>query len=175
MLTAGPAHLACGCRDLATARWRRLASFVLKLSSVCIAFGAMALAGCARNPIQRELHPVQRAARAVPVRAAARPHKISTPIRTSEPVRYSEPRIRRPDPALLASQPAPDCELKRSELTPVDSAEWARLKLEYERSCYQKAEKAARERLSQLQESAGCEVEPAQAEKPVPQTSARPR
>jgi hypothetical protein len=67
---------------------------------------------------------------------------------------------------LLASQPAPNCEFKRPELTPVDSQEWARLKLEYERSCYRDAEKSARERLSQLQENAGCEVEPAPAQSP---------
>jgi hypothetical protein len=49
----------------------------------------------------------------------------------------------------------------------VDPQEWARLKLEYERACYLNAEKAARERLGQLQESAGCEVEPAPAQSPV--------
>jgi hypothetical protein len=169
MVTAGPAHFARGCRNSATARSGHPASFVLRLSSISIVFGAMALGGCARNPVQRELHPVAQAVRAAPVRVTVRPHKIF------EPVRYSEPRIHRPDPALLASQPAPDCEFKRSEVTPVDSQEWARLKLEYERACFQNAEKTARERLGQLQESAGCEVEPPRADSPVRLQSARRR
>jgi hypothetical protein len=166
MLIAGPAHVACGCRNLATARWPRAASFALRLSGVSMVFAAIALGGCARNLVPRETRPVQQVVRAAPVRAVPRPHKVSVPVRYSEPVRTSEPRIHRPDPELLDSQPTPNCEFKRPELTPVDSEEWARLKLEYERSCYRDAEKVARERLSQLQKNAGCEVEPAPAQSP---------
>jgi hypothetical protein len=79
---------------------------------------------------------------------------------------HAELRVRRPDPALLAPQPAPNCEFKRADIKAVDADEWTRLKTEYERQCYQDAEKAARERLSQLQGSAICEIE-----RP-PQTSA---
>lgn len=167
MLTAGPAHFAYGCRSLAMARWRRLAAFGVRLCGVSIVFGAMALGGCARTPLPREVHPVRQAARAAPVRAAVAVRATVRPPKTVERIRYVEPRIHRPDPALLASQPAPNCEFKRTELSPVDPQEWARLKLEYERACYLNAEKAARERLGQLQESAGCEVEPAPAQSPV--------
>jgi hypothetical protein len=53
----------------------------------------------------------------------------------------------------------------------VDPNEWARLKLEYERQCYQDAEKAARERLSQLQASSTCEIEPVRHRRVVHQQS----
>jgi len=41
----------------------------------------------------------------------------------------------------------------------VDPDEWARLKTEFERQCYQDAEKAARDRLGKLQASSACEIE----------------
>jgi hypothetical protein len=87
--------------------------------------------------------------------------------RYSEPYRHAEPKIRRPDPALLSAQPAPDCEFKRSDLKTVDPDEWARLKVEYERQCYLDAEKAARERLTLLQTSSTCEIEPVRQRRPV--------
>jgi hypothetical protein len=43
----------------------------------------------------------------------------------------------------------------------VDPDEMARLKIEYERQCYKKAEKAARDRLARLQASSACAIEPA--------------
>ncbi len=61
-----------------------------------------------------------------------------------------------PDPALLAPLPAPDCELKRSDLDTLDRDEWVRLKAEYERQCFKSAEKAARNRLALLQASSTC-------------------
>jgi hypothetical protein len=53
--------------------------------------------------------------------------------------------------ALLVLPPAPDCGFGRSELKTVDPDQWARLKLEFERKCFQHAEKMVRERLRQLQ------------------------
>jgi hypothetical protein len=85
----------------------------------------------------------------------------------SETPPHAELRVHRPDPALLAPQPTPNCEFKRADIKAVDPDEWTRLKTEYERQCYQDAEKAARERLSQLQGAAACEIERA------PQTAAR--
>jgi hypothetical protein len=122
---------------------------------------ATSFAGCARNPAQREVSPALHEYEAPPVRAPVRTRRYA------EPTRYAEPKIRRPDPALLSPQPAPDCELKRSDLSTVDPAEWARLKVEYERQCYQNAEKAARERLVLLQASSTCEIEPVRQRRPV--------
>jgi hypothetical protein len=129
-------------------------SFAPKLLTVCVIFCAMSFAGCARNPAQREASVTLREDKASPIRAPARTRRYS------EPIRYAEPKIRRPDPALLSPQPAPDCEFKRSDLKTVDPDEWARLKVEYERQCYLDAEKAARERLALLQTSSTCEIEP---------------
>ncbi len=53
--------------------------------------------------------------------------------------------------ALLVAPPAPDCGFSRSDLKTVDPDQWARLRLEFERKCYQHAEKMVRERLRQLQ------------------------
>jgi hypothetical protein len=131
-----------------------LKSFVPKLLTVCVIFCAMSFAGCARNPAQREVSPVLHEGTASPIRAPVRTRRYS------EPIRYAEPKIRRPDPALLSPQPAPDCEFKRSDLKTVDPDEWGRLKVEYERQCYQDAEKAARERLALLQTSSTCEIDP---------------
>jgi hypothetical protein len=131
-----------------------LKSLVPKLLTVCVIFCAMSFAGCARNPAQREVSPALHEGKASPVRVPVRPRRYS------EPYRYAVPKIRRPDLALLSPQPAPDCEFKRSDIRTVDPDEWARLKVEYERQCYQNAEKAARERLALLQASSTCEIEP---------------
>jgi hypothetical protein len=68
-----------------------------------------------------------------------------------------ESRICRPDSALLVPQNAPDCVFGRPELKTLDPDQWARLKVEYERQCYQRAERGVRERLRQLQAAAKCE------------------
>ena len=134
-------------------------SLAPKLLTVCVMLCAMSFAGCARNPAQREV--VMHEGKAPAVRAPIRTRRYS------EPYRHAEPKIRRPDPALLSAQPAPDCEFKRSDLKTVDPDEWARLKVEYERQCYLDAEKAARERLTLLQTSSTCEIEPVQQRRPV--------
>ena len=63
----------------------------------------------------------------------------------------SETRICRPNPALLVPRSAPDCVFRRPELKTLDSDQWERLKIEYERQCYQDAEKLVRDRLRRLQ------------------------
>jgi hypothetical protein len=65
--------------------------------------------------------------------------------------------ICRMNPALLAPQSAPDCKFGRPELKTVDPDEWARLSVDFERRCYQQAERTVRERLRLLQASARCE------------------
>jgi hypothetical protein len=129
----------------------RAASFTFLsrgILTLCAISCAMLVTGCARNATQREFDPtVQELKTAATVRVVPRTR------RSSEQHRYAQPRIGRLDPALLTTQPPPDCEYKRSDLKTVDSDEWDRLKIEYERQCYQDAEKAARERLNLLQAS----------------------
>jgi hypothetical protein len=74
---------------------------------------------------------------------------------------HVEPGVCRPDRALLASQPAPDCAFRRAHLKTMDPDLWARLKIEYERECYQNAEKVVRHRLLALQAAVRCETETA--------------
>ena len=138
-------------------------SLAQRLLTICVILCATSFAGCARNPAQREASPTLtlHEGKASPVRAPVRTRRYS------EPIRYAEPKIRRPDPALLSAQPAPDCEFKRSDLKTVDPDEWARLKVEYERQCYLDAEKTARERLALLQASSTCEIEPVRQRRPV--------
>jgi hypothetical protein len=137
-------------------------SLAPKFLTVGVILCSLSFAGCARNPAPREVSPALHESKAPPLRAAARPR------RTTVSIRYVEPKIRRPDPALLAAQPAPDCEFKRTDLKTVDPDEWTRLKVEYERQCYQDAEKAARDRLVLLQTSNFCEIEPVPRRKPAP-------
>jgi hypothetical protein len=75
---------------------------------------------------------------------------------------HAEPGLCRPDRALLAPQPAPDCAFRRSHLKTMDPDLWARLKIEYERECYQNAEKVVRHRLRLLQAANRCESQTAQ-------------
>lgn len=155
MAIAHPAHCAGDCRELVKSRLRLngLLSLPTRPLTVSVVVLAMGVGGCARNPTHHDLNPVQREIKAAHVRspARARPH--------AETPQHVELRVRRPDPALLAVQPPPNCELKRADSTTVDPDEWARLKTEYERQCYQDAERAARDRLSQLQASSTCEIE----------------
>jgi hypothetical protein len=138
-----------------------LKSLTPKLLAACAILCSILVAGCARNPPQREFNPAQREVKAPPTRPVVRAR------RHSEQYSYAKPSIRRPDPALLSPQPAPDCEFKRADLKTVDPDEWARLKVAYERQCYQDAEKAARDRLNLLQSSATCEIEPAPQRTPA--------
>lgn len=138
-----------------------LKSLTPKWPAVCALLCSISAAGCARDPAPRELNPPQREIKPSVVRPAvrARPPAVQ--------VRYLEPRIRRPDLALLSPQPAPDCEFKKTDLKTMDPDQWARLKVEYERQCYLDAEKAARERLLLLQASATCEIEPVRPRTPA--------
>ena len=74
---------------------------------------------------------------------------------------HAEPGFCRPDRALLAPQPVPDCAFRRSQLKTMDPDLWARLKIEYERECYQNAEKVVRHRLRLLQAANLCESQSA--------------
>ena len=153
MAIAGPSIRANVCElENTPLRAATAKSFAPAFVTVCVVLCSMLAAGCARNPPEREVSSPRHEVKPAPVRAAARTHQYSQQS-------YAKPIIRRPDAALLAPQPAPDCEFNRSDVSAVDQNEWARLKIEYERQCYQDAEKAARERLSQLQASSTCEME----------------
>lgn len=95
--------------------------------------GVMLLAGCAQSSAPE---PVQAAQGAI---------------------RQGDSPICRPDAALLAPQSAPDCLFRRAELKTIDPDQWARLKVEYERQCYQNAEKIVRARLNRLSAANRCE------------------
>jgi hypothetical protein len=96
----------------------------------------VAFSGCARAPA-----PEAAQAAVVPART-----------------QMQESPICRADPALLRPQSAPDCKFARPELKTLDPDQWARLKVEYERQCYQRAERTVRERLRLLQQAFRCEA-----------------
>jgi hypothetical protein len=76
---------------------------------------------------------------------------------------HSGPLLCRPDRALMAPPHAPDCSFDRAELKTLDPDEWARLKVEYERKCFQAAERTVRERLRLLQAANRCGADPARS------------
>jgi hypothetical protein len=164
------AHHSRTCREQADWRSHRAGprSLAAKFLTVGVVLCSLSFAGCARNPPPRELAPAVHESKAPPQRTPARPRRIV------ETIRYVQPTIRRPDPALLAPQPAPNCEFKRSDLKTIDPDGWARLKIEYERQCFEDAEKTARERLVLLQTSGSCEVEPEPGRKPAPGRPTQP-
>jgi hypothetical protein len=165
MAIAGPSTRADVCElENTPLRTATAKSFAPAFVTICVVLCSMLAAGCARNPPQPEASPTRREIKAAPVRAAARTHRYTEQS-------YVKPLLRRPDATLLARLPAPDCEFNRSDVSAVDPNEWARLKLEYERQCYHDAEKAARERLSQLQASNACEMEPVRQRRAVHQQS----
>jgi hypothetical protein len=53
----------------------------------------------------------------------------------------------------------PDCKFNGQEPDTVDADQWARLKLDYERHCYEQAEEADRKQLEQLLASRKCRAE----------------
>lgn len=176
MAIADPAHYADDCCELAKTQLRlnRLLSSPAKLLTIFVVILAIGLGGCARHPAYRELSLDHRELN--PVRREVRTTLVRPPSRVrvhAESHQDAELRVRRPDPALLTPQPAPNCEFKRADLRTVDGDEWARLKTEYERQCYQDAEKAARDRLSQLQASSTCELERVSQQTTRSVTSAR--
>ena len=71
---------------------------------------------------------------------------------------HPAPQMCRANRTLLVPAHAPDCGFGRSDLKTLDPDQWARLKVEYERNCYQNAEKVVRERLRLLQAANRCET-----------------
>jgi hypothetical protein len=166
MAIAGPSTGADGSRlEKTPLRIAAVRPFAPAFLAVCAVLCSTLVAGCTRSPAsQSEFKSAQHEVKAAPVRATARARRYSEQS-------YGRPPMRRTDLALLAPQPAPDCEFNRSDVRTVDPNEWARLKIEYERQCYKDAEKATRDRLSALQASRTCEVEPVRQPRTVRQQS----
>jgi len=103
---------------------------------VAVASAPLLLAACAPNP--------------APDRAQVQiaPARVEVP----------QAPVCRPDSALLVPQSPPDCAFGRPDLKTLDPDQWARLKVESERQCYQRAERVVRERLRLLQAATRCEV-----------------
>jgi hypothetical protein len=135
-------RLALGCVRPGASGSGRGSVLTARLSPLCVLGWAMAVSGCAPGSAEPE-------SRTEPINAAA-----------AWPAK-SDVQMCRPHRALLAPQPVPDCGFGRSDLKTLDPDQWAQLKLEYERKCYQNAEKIVHERLRQLQAAVKCEAEPA--------------
>lgn len=108
----------------------------------------IAVAGCAQNTARQGLeanhtHP------AAGARSHTRPRLRRLDVALAAR-KNAQPRPRL-DPALLTPQPAPDCGFDLPDRKTVDEEQWANLKLDYERRCYQTAEMVVRERLARLQ------------------------
>lgn len=124
--------LESGITSLATAgRPPRATALAPKLLALSALLCAMAVSGCARHPEQ--------------------PGAVSACVEPGSRTCSS-------NRALLAPLPSPDCEFRRADSKTMDPAEFAHLKLDYERQCYQRAEKAARDRLRRLQAEKRCEA-----------------
>ena len=74
------------------------------------------------------------------------------------PQAHAEAQLCRPEAALLMPQSPPDCVFRRGDLKTADPDLWSKMKIEYERQCYQAAEKRVRERLARLQAANRCET-----------------
>lgn len=105
---------------------------------------AIGLASCAQNSAQPGIE------------ANHGPVQIHSRAQIATHVHHHNQKHPRPlDLALLAPQPAPDCNFDEPVSKTVDADQWARLKLDYERQCYQHAEQVVRERLVSLQQAVG--------------------
>jgi hypothetical protein len=136
-----------------------------KSMSLCAISLALALGACAQNPAPQPVAANSPQARNAQARTAqvrttqVKTDQVKTASLPAPPVhrhlarRDPSVQIRNVDAALLAPQPAPNCEYKKSDIKTVDADEWARLKSEYELQCYRETEAAARTRLGLLQSS----------------------
>ena len=135
-----------GCETAKTQRRLNGVSALAPIRTIFVVVCAMGVTGCAHYPAQSDLE-ARNAAQHVVRTASVR---VRAHVRVySRERQHAEWRGRQTDPSLLAPQPAPNCEFKRAESKAEDLGEW--VQVETERQCYQDAEKAARERLSQVQ------------------------
>ena len=147
MSVSKPARAIGRHRTNIAARLRDLASRAARLPRFGAIICSLAISGCAGNAPPPETRPE-------PMRSGA-----AAP--SSAPHPGSNSQICHIDRALLAPTRAPDCGFGRSDLKTLDPDEWTHLKLEFEKKCYQHAEKVIRERLRQLQVASRCGIEQA--------------
>lgn len=81
----------------------------------------------------------------------------------SQPQQEASAAPAEPQPAYCEPRRETDCEFRGVARKTIDPAEFARLKLAYERRCLRHAEKTEQERLHRLQASGVCTVRPAPA------------
>jgi hypothetical protein len=117
------------------------ASLAAKLSNLGAIICVLAISGCAGN--------------------APPPESRSEPIRSGAAAPAPVSQMCHIDRALLVPAHAPDCDFGRSDLKTLDPDQWTHLKIEFEKKCYQHAEKIVRERLRQLQVASRCGIEQA--------------
>jgi hypothetical protein len=132
-VTEGPARSVAGI-------WDRHASLAVRLPNLAAIICLLVVSGCAGNAPQPET-------RSEPMRSGAAPG--------------SDSQMCHIDRALLVPVRAPDCGFGRSDLKTLDPEQWAHLKIEFEKKCYQHAEKMVRDRLRQLQVASRCGIEQA--------------
>jgi hypothetical protein len=92
---------------------------------------------------------------------APQPDSRSEPNRSGLAAPRSDSQMCHIDRALLVPARAPDCGFGQSALKTLDPEQWAHLKIEFEKKCYQHAEKMIRDRLRQLQVASRCGFEQA--------------
>src|SRR4051812_31767319 len=119
----------------------RRAALAGKLPHLGAIICALAMSGCAGN--------------------APQPETRSEPMRSGVAAPGSDSQMCHIDRALLVPAHAPDCGFGRSDLKTLDPEQWSHLKIEFEKKCYQHAEKMIRERLRQLQVASRCGIEQA--------------
>jgi len=127
-------------RNVAERQYPR-ASLAAKLPKLAAIVCVLAISGCAGN--------------------APQPESRSEPMRSGAAAPGSDPQMCHIDRALLVPARAPDCGFGRSNLKTLDPDQWAHLKIEFEKKCYQHAEKMVRERLQQLQVASRCGIQQA--------------
>ena len=147
MAIAKPAHCTYPGRETAKMQLRPNGlSSLAPIRTMFVVVCAMGVTGCAHYPAQRDIEAMNAAQRVVRTASV----RVRAHVRVySKERQHAELRGRRPDPSLLAPQPAPNCEFKRAEAKAAGLGE--SVQVEIERQCYQDAERAARERLSQVQ------------------------
>jgi hypothetical protein len=146
------------CMPESAGRLRRLNAFARALLALAAVSLMLTIAACSSNSTQNKSASAQVSSQQRLIEHAPIQNQPSA-YRAASARQRPQWQSRRANRTLFARQPAPDCEYKGPEPNTVDAEQWARLKLDYERHCYQQAEMRARQRLDQLLASGKCRAE----------------